>query len=170
MLYACCAAGPRVARVGAGVLGVLGGIIDSHGLMLAYQGEAEDHGAMIAFNTAFVKGEAGGEGFDLALGDGEGGEYRLGARMLVNAAGLNAQDVGRALAGLAPCDQMFEMATSALGHGIGKARRPIFAERDTLDFDPTGLVMIGVTRESEVEARVLENRDLTIDLGVACEG
>ena len=25
------------------------GIIDSHGLMLAYQGEAEDHGAVIAF-------------------------------------------------------------------------------------------------------------------------
>ena len=86
------------------------GIIDSHGLMLAYQGEAEDHGAMIAFNTPFLKGEAGPEGFDLAVGDGEGGEYRLGARMLVNSAGLFAQDVGRSLAGLAPAsvpDQFF---------------------------------------------------------------
>ena len=27
------------------------GIIDSHGLMLAYQGNAEDRGAMVAFNA-----------------------------------------------------------------------------------------------------------------------
>ncbi len=78
------------------------GIIDSHGLMLAYQGEAEDHGAMIAFNTAFLSGEVRPDGFDIAVGDGDDGEYRIGARMLVNSAGLHAPSVGRALAGLAP--------------------------------------------------------------------
>jgi len=33
------------------------GIVDSHGLMQAYQGDAEDHGAMIAYNCSVVSGE-----------------------------------------------------------------------------------------------------------------
>ena len=93
---------------------------------------------------------------------GRGDRVRVGALYDVEKRGT--------LSGLAPCDQMFEMATSALGHGIGKARRSILAERDALDFDPAGLVMIRMTRESEVEARALENRDLAIDLRVAREG
>ena len=32
------------------------GIIDSHGLMLAFEGDAEDHGAMLAFNASFEAG------------------------------------------------------------------------------------------------------------------
>ena len=32
------------------------GIVDSHALMLAYQGEAEDHGAMVAFKTPLLGG------------------------------------------------------------------------------------------------------------------
>ena len=36
------------------------GIIDTHGLMLAYQGDAEDHGAMIAFNAPVTGGNLEG--------------------------------------------------------------------------------------------------------------
>ena len=35
------------------------GIIDSHGLMLAYQGEAEDHGAMLALHSPVTGGALG---------------------------------------------------------------------------------------------------------------
>jgi len=38
------------------------GIMDSHGLMLAYRGEAEDHGAMIAFESPMLSGEVVSEG------------------------------------------------------------------------------------------------------------
>lgn len=43
------------------------GIVDSHSLMLAYQGDAEDHGAMIAFNAPVLRGEvtAGGTVLDV---------------------------------------------------------------------------------------------------------
>src|SRR3954462_6033213 len=38
------------------------GIIDSHSLMLAYLGDAEDHGAMLALKTALLGGEIGADG------------------------------------------------------------------------------------------------------------
>ena len=77
------------------------GIIDSHALMLAYQGEAEDHGAMIAFDAPLRRAEATRAGFELWVGAGTE-ETRIGVDMLVNAAGLHAQNVGRAIVGLDP--------------------------------------------------------------------
>ena len=41
----------------AGLLSPSTGIIDSHGYMLALQGEAEDHGAVVALRTAFLGAE-----------------------------------------------------------------------------------------------------------------
>ena len=48
------------------------GIIDSHGLMLAYQGEAEDHGAMIAFHSRALGGEVLNDGLALRIADEAG--------------------------------------------------------------------------------------------------
>jgi len=76
------------------------GIIDSHGLMLAYQGEAEDHGAMIAFRSRALGGEVLNDGLALRVADGTGGEMRLGCRRLINAAGLYAQPLARRIEGL----------------------------------------------------------------------
>jgi L-2-hydroxyglutarate oxidase LhgO len=76
------------------------GIIDSHGLMLAYQGEAEDHGAMIAFNAPVEGGRVDKDRIVLQVGGPEPAE--IAARIVVNAAGLGAQGVARALAGLDP--------------------------------------------------------------------
>ena len=74
----------------------LTGIIDSHGLMLAYQGEAEAHGAMLAFNTAFKRAEPLPDGgFRVWAGD-----TVLDCTLLVNSAGLGAQAVARAIHGL----------------------------------------------------------------------
>jgi L-2-hydroxyglutarate oxidase LhgO len=40
------------------------GIIDSHALMLAYQGEAEAAGAMVVLRTPVLSGEVRNDGFD----------------------------------------------------------------------------------------------------------
>lgn len=73
------------------------GIVDSHGLMLALQGDAEAHGAVIALRSPLLGGEIVDGGFTLEVG-GEA-PMRLGCRRLVNAAGLGAWDVARALRG-----------------------------------------------------------------------
>ncbi|MBX3454559.1 NAD(P)/FAD-dependent oxidoreductase [Ferrovibrio sp.] len=75
------------------------GIIDSHGLMLAYLGEAEAHGAMLALNSPILRGRAlQGGGFEIETG-GEA-PMQLRCKLLVNAAGLLAQDVAARIEGL----------------------------------------------------------------------
>jgi L-2-hydroxyglutarate oxidase LhgO len=73
------------------------GIVDSHGLMLALQGEAETHGAAIAFNSPVAGGEAREDGVVLDVG-GES-PIRILARTVVNCAGHGAQTIARAIRG-----------------------------------------------------------------------
>jgi len=44
------------------------GIIDSHALMLAFQGEAEAAGAMVVLRASVLSGRVRDDGFDLAIG------------------------------------------------------------------------------------------------------
>lgn len=74
------------------------GIVDSHSLMLAYQGEAEDHGAMIAFRSPVERGEVRADGILLDVGGAE--PMRLLAKQVVNSAGLHAQALAHRLEGL----------------------------------------------------------------------
>ena len=76
------------------------GIIDSHALMLAYQGEAEDNGAVVAFRAPVLSGAVRGGGFELAVGGDE--PTRVRCRLLVNAAGLYAPALSRAIEGIPP--------------------------------------------------------------------
>ncbi|NQV61605.1 MAG: NAD(P)/FAD-dependent oxidoreductase [Alphaproteobacteria bacterium] len=81
------------------------GIIDSHGLMLAYQGEAEDHGAVIAFRSRAVGGRVLSPktgGISLRVRGDDGDEMELACRRLINAAGLYAQPLARTIEGLDP--------------------------------------------------------------------
>ncbi|WP_417568565.1 NAD(P)/FAD-dependent oxidoreductase [Marivibrio halodurans] len=80
------------------------GIVSSHDLMVAYRGEAEDHGAMIAFNTPVLRGAAGDDG-RIAIETGGDSPIRLEADLVVNAAGLGAQGVARAVEGV-PADSI----------------------------------------------------------------
>ena len=75
------------------------GIVDSHGLMLAYQGDAEDAGAMIAFQAPILSGRPSGAGWSLEVGGAE--PMRLDCDLLVNAAGLGAVGLAGRLEGLA---------------------------------------------------------------------
>jgi L-2-hydroxyglutarate oxidase LhgO len=92
---------PALACTGA-LLSPSTGIVDSHALMLAYQGEAEARGAVIAFLTRFIRGRVVDGGFEIEAGDPRHEVSRLACRILVNAAGLGAQQVARSLEGLAP--------------------------------------------------------------------
>jgi len=74
------------------------GIIDSHGLMLAYLGDAEAHGAALALASPVVSGEVTADGILLEVGGRE--PMRLMCRAVVNSAGLNAQAVARAIRGV----------------------------------------------------------------------
>jgi len=76
------------------------GIIDSHALMLAYQGEAETAGAVVAFRTPVERGHVRADGFELSVGGDE--PTTLRCRMLVNAAGLYAPAMARAIEGVPP--------------------------------------------------------------------
>jgi L-2-hydroxyglutarate oxidase LhgO len=76
------------------------GIIDSHALMLAFQGDAEDHGAMIAFKAPLLAARVEDGGIALEVG-GEAA-MALQAEVVVNSAGLHAPAVARKIAGLDP--------------------------------------------------------------------
>ncbi len=76
------------------------GVIDSHGLMLAYQGDAEDHGAMIAFMSRIVGGQISNDGIEVRVADDQGVETRLACDLLVNSAGLHAQNVAHSIDGI----------------------------------------------------------------------
>lgn len=76
------------------------GIIDSHGLMLSYQGEAEDSGARLALRTEMLGGKAENSGFVLEIGGQS--PTKLACEMLVNAAGLWAPQTARRLKGVPP--------------------------------------------------------------------
>ena len=79
------------------------GIIDSHGLMLALQGEAEQAGAMLAFDAHVVSGRVDAHRGDIELEVVTGGvPLQLRAATVVNSAGLHAVDVARGFAGLNP--------------------------------------------------------------------
>ena len=76
------------------------GIIDSHAFMLALLGDAEAHGAMIAFTSPVLRGARRDGGIELEVGGTE--PLRILARNLVNCAGLHAQRVASSLAGFPP--------------------------------------------------------------------
>jgi L-2-hydroxyglutarate oxidase LhgO len=66
--------------------------------MLAYQGEAEEAGAFVAFRTPVLGGQVRGDGFELSVGGDE--PTTLRCRCLINAAGLYAPAVARAIEGV----------------------------------------------------------------------
>lgn len=76
------------------------GIVDSHALMLALQGDAETHGAQVAFRTRVQAGRVEDGGIVLTTRSGDGEELALKARLVVNAAGHGAIPLARAIDGM----------------------------------------------------------------------
>ena len=74
------------------------GIVDSHAFMLALQGDAENAGSIFAFHAPVISGVAKEDGIEIEVGGAE--PMRLQARLVVNAAGLHAPRLARAVAGM----------------------------------------------------------------------
>jgi L-2-hydroxyglutarate oxidase LhgO len=74
------------------------GIIDSHALMVSYQGDAEAEGATFSFRTQVLEAAIAGDTIQFRTGGIEAAE--LEADLVVNAAGLDAWDFSSRLSGL----------------------------------------------------------------------
>ncbi|HEX7385627.1 MAG TPA: NAD(P)/FAD-dependent oxidoreductase, partial [Burkholderiaceae bacterium] len=74
------------------------GIVDSHALMLALQGDAEDHGAQVALGSPVLAARVVAGGLEAAIGGAE--PVRVLARALVVCAGLGAPGLAAAIDGL----------------------------------------------------------------------
>ena len=72
------------------------GIIDSHALMLSLQGDLENAGGMVAFNTSVASAKVTPDGIELTMADGT----QLLCKRVVNAAGLHAQALAHRIDGL----------------------------------------------------------------------
>jgi L-2-hydroxyglutarate oxidase LhgO len=70
------------------------GIIDSHALMLAYLGDAEDAGAMLALKSPLTKVAVSNSGFEV-----HSTEARIKSRIFINSAGVRAPSVARSMTG-----------------------------------------------------------------------
>lgn len=73
------------------------GLFDSHAYFLALQGECEDRGGAIAFNSPVKRGEVTRDG--IVVETGGDSPSRIKARTVINAAGHQALPVARAIAG-----------------------------------------------------------------------
>lgn len=74
------------------------GIVDSHALMLSLQGDAEQHGAMVAFQSKVTRGAVAKDGIYL---DVEGADsLQVVCNSVINCAGLYAPDVARSIEGI----------------------------------------------------------------------
>src|SRR3954468_25074492 len=99
------------------------GIIDSHGFMLALEGDVEDRGGMIAFNTPVEGLRHSPLGWEVRFGGAEAGTLVVDA--VVNSAGLGAQGIARATEGYSPA--RVPRLVLAKGNYFGFAGRPAFS-------------------------------------------
>ena len=76
------------------------GIIESHALMLALQGDAENAGALFAFNSRVTGGGADAQGIVLQVRSESDEDMELEADTVINCAGLRAVHVATQIDGL----------------------------------------------------------------------
>ena len=72
----------------------LTGVVDSHGYMAQLEAEAENAGAIIAYQSRFVSAHQSAKGYDVVI-DGQGEEMTLSCRQIINAAGHGSFQVSR---------------------------------------------------------------------------
>jgi L-2-hydroxyglutarate oxidase LhgO len=79
------------------------GIVDSHSYMLALQGDAEAHGAMLAFNSPLERGRVVDGGIEITVGGAE--PMTLRCRTVINSGGLHAPALAHKITGM-PSDRV----------------------------------------------------------------
>lgn len=76
------------------------GIIDSHALMLACQGDVESHGGTVAFESPVLGGKITSDGIRLDVGGAE--PMSILCDTVINNGGLYAQAIARSIEGIPP--------------------------------------------------------------------
>src|SRR5256885_4022394 len=99
------------------------GIIDSHGLMLALEGDLEDRGGTIAFNTPVEHLMPADSGWEVRFGGAEPDTLTVDA--VINSAGLGAQKIACATEGY-PSARVPRLVL-AKGNYFGFAGKPAFS-------------------------------------------
>jgi L-2-hydroxyglutarate oxidase LhgO len=79
------------------------GIVDSHGFMVALQGDAENAGAVPVFFSPVLAARVAGRGMEIDVGGED--PMTLRCRLMVNSAGLHAPGLARKIAGM-PADRV----------------------------------------------------------------
>ena len=144
------------------------GIVDSHALMLAYQGELEDAGGTLALHAPVAGGAVSEGGIRLDVG----GEHpmQLECSILVNAVGLHAPDVARRIAGIP--SQTIPRAYLCKGSYYGLQGRAPFSRLVYPVPEPGGLG-VHLTLDLGGQARFgpdvewVEREDYDVDIGRA---
>ncbi len=88
---------PEVASI-AGFLSPSTGIVDSHGLMLAYLGDAANRGATLVLNSPVTGGKIGADGIVLDVGGDE--PTQIACKTVVNSAGHGSTVLSRRIEGV----------------------------------------------------------------------
>jgi L-2-hydroxyglutarate oxidase LhgO len=88
-------------RAAAGLWSPSTGIIDSHAFMLALRGDVEQAGGSVAVLSRMIGGAPQGDAMRLVC-EIDGAETAIGAKTVINAAGLHASKVAHALSGAKP--------------------------------------------------------------------
>ena len=141
------------------------GIIDSHGYMLSLLGEAEAAGAMIAYGTSVSRIVLDDRGAAISV-NGEDAPS-LHASLVVNAAGLGALDVARAMEGF-PADHVPEGWLAKGSYFTLSGRRSPFGRLIYPVPEPGGLG-VHVTIDMAGQARFgpdvewVDRQDFTVD-------
>ncbi len=158
---------PELACVAA-LLSPSSGILDSHGYMVALQGDAEAAGAMFAFHSPVAGGRATDDGVELDVGGDA--PMTLEAGLVVNAAGLHAPAVAHGIVGMPR--QMVPTAYYAKGSYFALAGRAPF-DRLVYPVPVPGGLGVHLTLDLGGQARFgpdvewVERIDYTVDPGRA---
>jgi len=99
------------------------GIIDSHRYMLALRGDLEDHGGVVALNTPIERVVKVPDGWEVHFGGPDPQSITVDA--VVNAAGLGAQKLARAMEGY-PQERVPRLVL-AKGNYFAYSGRPVFS-------------------------------------------
>jgi L-2-hydroxyglutarate oxidase LhgO len=68
-------------------------VVDTHALMLSFQGDAENAGAILALNSKVISGGLIGSSKTINIKNEDSTETELKCEILINAAGLGARDI-----------------------------------------------------------------------------
>ena len=79
------------------------GIVDSHGYMVALQGDAENAGAVCVFHSPVVAARVAGRGMEIDVGGAD--PMTIRCRTMVNSAGLHAPGLAKRITGM-PADRI----------------------------------------------------------------